>query len=448
MRDLVFLSVFMILACLSLRRPYMAVSLWLWSGLFVPSYWVYSFAKPISYNTAFALITFLTYLFSRRKPVILMDGVVVFTCLFWILTGLTTYNTIIIPELVWLEWEKFSKVFLMFMMIALIIRQRHEFEMLLWGLIMSVGFMGAIEGLKFIASMGGHKIQGPTGHLLTDNNHFATALCMIIPLIVYQLKSVEEKWIRAGLVGVLGLCILAILGTYSRGGFLALAIIGCYFWIKSKRKALTLLAVGVVACLSVLILPQQWYDRMETIETAATNDTSFINRVNSWKVHTLMAMDRPFLGGGFKAAYFPTVWERLSVDVDKVNFIETPPPGEQSRAAHSIYFQVLGDHGFVGLALFLLIILLSFLKMRWVIVTLSQPPWNEQYRWQVDLARMMQVSLLAFCVAGAALSLAYLELFWALAAAMAGLSMQVKVMVLRDYSRRNTAEVQGYSSRA
>ncbi|KDM90745.1 hypothetical protein EA58_15270 [Photobacterium galatheae] len=423
----------------------MAASLWLWSGLFVPSYWVYSFAKPISYNTVFALITFATYLFSKRKPVILFDGILLFACLFWMLTGLTTYNTIIFPELVWPEWEKFSKVFLMFFMVALIVRQRHEFEMLIWGIIMSVGFIGAIEGLKFIASLGGHKIQGPDGHLLSDNNHFATGLCMIIPLIIYQLKAVEEKWIRLGLISMVVLCILAILGTYSRGGFLALAIIGCYFWLKSKKKVLTLIVVGFVASVSVLLLPQQWYDRMETIETAA-DDSSFINRVNSWKVHTLMAMERPLFGGGFKAAYFQPVWDRLSMDVYKIDWVETPPPSKKVTAAHSIYFQVLGDHGFIGLVLFLLIILLSFLKMRWVIVTLSRPPWQQDYRWQVDLARMMQVSLLAFCTAGAALSLAYLELFWALAAAMAGLTMQVKVMVMREHSRRNAAEIHGYSS--
>lgn len=445
MRDVVLISVFLILACFALRRSYIAVSLWLWSGLFVPAYWVYGFAKPISYNTVFALLTLITYLFSRKKPAVIFDGVVFIAVLFWLHTGLTTYNTIIFPELVWPEWEKFSKIFLLFIMIALIIRQKHEFDMLLWGILMSVGFFGAVEGLKFLASLGGHKIQGPTGHLISDNNHLAAALCMVIPLCIYQLKSVQEKWIRLGLTGMLVLCVLSVLGTYSRGGVLALAVIGCYFWFRSNKKVLTLFGVAIIVSVSVLLLPDKWYDRMETIETA-TQDSSFTNRLTSWKIHTLMALERPVLGAGFKATYFQPVWDRLALDIYKIDIIETPPPGEESWAAHSIYFQVLGDHGFVGFSLFMLVILLLFLKMRWVIVTLGRAPWNETHHWQVDLARMMQVSLLGYCTAGAALSLAYLELFWVLAAAMAALSMQVRVMVSQQARRKPVSQLQGMSS--
>jgi O-antigen ligase len=76
------------------------------------------------------------------------------------------------------------------------------------------------------------------------------------------------------------------------------------------------------------------------------------------------------------------------------------------HAAHSIYFQVLGEHGFVGLGLFLLLWILVWRDTAWIIRRSRE---RETLGWASDLARMIQVSLVGFFVAGAFLSLAYYD---------------------------------------
>src|SRR5258706_10100751 len=76
------------------------------------------------------------------------------------------------------------------------------------------------------------------------------------------------------------------------------------------------------------------------------------------------------------------------------------------HAAHSIYFQILGEHGFVGLALFLLLWILLWRDASWII---RRTQGQDELRWASDLARMIQVSLIGYLVGGAFLSLAYYD---------------------------------------
>jgi len=122
-----------------------------------------------------------------------------------------------------------------------------------------------------------------------------------------------------------------------------------------------------------------------------------------------MAMDNPFFGGGFKAGQNAYLWKLYEPEFYRLDFIidTTGYMAGYAKAAHSIYFQVLGDHGFVGLFIFLGIILLSYLNLNRVKKTSTD-------QWTVDLAKMLQVSLLAYCAGGAALSLPYFDLSFAI----------------------------------
>ncbi|MGR5134600.1 putative O-glycosylation ligase, exosortase A system-associated [Vibrio alfacsensis] len=415
MRDLVFIVFFAVILFISFRKPFIAVSIWLWSGLFVPIYWLYGFAESIPFNVIFSAVTVLSYFASRNRPEFRLDSLFFFISLFFLHTTLTTFTTIVNPDITWIAWENFFKVFLLFVFICLIVREKVHFELMIWVLVLSVGFYALVEGLKFIATGGGHHIHGPLGHLMADNNHLALAILMVIPLIAYLISQTPEKWLKIALLGMLGLCVLAILGTKSRGGFLGLLAVGGYFWSKSNRKMLSGILIAAVCVVAMSLVSERWLSRMDTIKTA-NEDGSFMTRVNSWKIHTLMAMERPLLGGGFKAPQHGHIWRGLALDFDKLALIPTPPPGDKGWAAHSIYFQVLGDHGFLGLLLFLGAICLAFLKLSSI----------EKYfgeRWQTKLAKMMKVSLVAYCVAGAALSMAYFELLYALLAMVICLSL-------------------------
>ncbi|MDG3088278.1 putative O-glycosylation ligase, exosortase A system-associated [Vibrio hannami] len=443
MRDIVFLLAFAALFILAIKRPYISLSLWLWSGLFVPVYWLHGIAQSISYNTVFAACTIIGYLIYRNKSRVPPNALLVLPLLFLAHTTLTSIVTIGIEPYVWLSWENFLKVMLLFLFASLILRQKHQFELFIWVIVLSVGFIGFVEGLKFLASGGGHSIKGPRGHILSDNNHFALALCMTLPLIIYLITVTPKKFLKIGLIGVLILCTLAVLGTHSRGGFIGLAVVGSYFWLKSHKKLLSLLLVVIIGTLAIQFLPESWYERMDSVESVekVLEDDSFNTRLNAWKIHTLMAIERPLVGGGFGTPQYGYVWRSLAVDIHIFDFIPTPPPSERGWAAHSIYFQVLGDHGFPGLLLFLLILLITFRRLSHIEKYYNER--DQKQGWQYTLARMIKVSIFVYCIGGAALSLAYIELLYALVAITYGLYVSIETSQEQETRARRGNRLKG-----
>ncbi|PSW21206.1 putative O-glycosylation ligase, exosortase A system-associated [Photobacterium sanctipauli] len=408
MRDIAFFAVFLVLLVFAFRKNFIALGLWTWSGLIVPKYWLYGFASSISYNSTFSLITLMLYVISKNKQRIYLTSLLVFLVFFSIHVSATTFLTIGFTEIVNAEWIKFFKGILMLVMILLIVRSRLHFNFLLACILLSTGFIGVVEGLKYIMSIGEHHIKGPDSHILSDNNHFALAICMVIPLVLYFLKQDFSKLIKVTLLGVFLLLVLTVLGTQSRGGFIGLSFLFFLLWAGSKKKLQFAFYIAIIATIALALVSNSWQERMNTIENA-DQDSSFMTRVVAWKMYTLMAMERPVLGAGFRALQAREVWQSVEGDFDKLSFIPTPPPSDKGWAAHSIYFQVLGDHGFVGLFFFLMILVSSIFSLRNVMKKAKD---IEDLYWQYSLASMLQISLLVFCLGGAALSLPYAEFFW------------------------------------
>jgi probable O-glycosylation ligase (exosortase A-associated) len=171
---------------------------------------------------------------------------------------------------------------------------------------------------------------------------------------------------------------------------------GVFLWLKSRNKFFTALLGGMAVALVLLVMPQQWYDRMATIETYQT-DASAVGRINAWKMAFNMAKDRP-LGGGFDSFHDYT-------------FALYAPDPDDVHDAHSIYFEVLGEHGFVGLGVFLLLGLMTWRTASWVIRRAHR---DRERRWVADLAAMIQVSLVGYATAGAFLGLAYFDYYYTL----------------------------------
>jgi probable O-glycosylation ligase (exosortase A-associated) len=149
---------------------------------------------------------------------------------------------------------------------------------------------------------------------------------------------------------------------------------------------------------------------MGTIKTYE-EDASALGRINAWWMAFHMAQAR-FFGGGFESFIAPS-------------FAMYAPEPNRVHDAHSIYFEVLGEHGFVGLALLLSLLLLTWLKcsaMRRIVRR------TKQNLWAADLAQMLQVSLIAYMVGGAFLGLAYFDYFYHLIA----LAVTAHAIVIRN----------------
>jgi probable O-glycosylation ligase (exosortase A-associated) len=176
---------------------------------------------------------------------------------------------------------------------------------------------------------------------------------------------------------------------------------GLFLWLKSQRRLRLGLLLLLAVPPAVAFMPDKWTERMDTINTYE-EDGSVQGRFNAWWMAYNLAKDRP-IGGGFEVIT-PELFARYA------------PHPEDLHAAHSIYFQVLGEHGFVGLGLYLLLGLMTWRAGSWIVRNATRQP---EYQWASSLATMIQVSLIGFSVGGAFLSLLYFDVPYYLMAAMA-----------------------------
>lgn len=417
MRDLFFMAVLPFLLYPMAKRPFIAVGMWIWTAMFFPNAWMYGFASGPRYNLIFTGIAILGYLVLKDKPKVRFGAIGGLIFLFFLWTCASSAMGDGLPEITFEYWSRFLKVVLLFTFVVLVIDKKLHIDFFLWCVVMSIGFYGCLEALKFVASGGGHHIEGFAGHVLGDRNELALAFVMTLPFCAYLLGEYGKtsKIVRFGLLCAMGLLVTAVVGTQSRGGFVALLGLAVYFFIKSERKVLlAILSVVLVVALSHFV-SSEWTSRMDTIGEANA-DASFMGRVVAWKLSFIMAMRHPFFGGGFKALEFLPVWVSLAQDFFAYPFFytgEALPSMTRARAAHSVYFQVLGDHGFAGLAIYLAILARTFLTVRKVALLARK---HVETAWIANLASMLQLALFAYCLGGAALSFAYFELLYAICA--------------------------------
>src|SRR3954469_15118059 len=98
---------------------------------------------------------------------------------------------------------------------------------------------------------------------------------------------------------------IAVLGTYSRGGLVAVCAMLLFLWLKSRRKVLFALLLIPIVPIAVTVMPERWFERMDTI-SSYEQDASAMGRINSWKTAINIANDRPLVGGGFELYSYET----------------------------------------------------------------------------------------------------------------------------------------------
>jgi probable O-glycosylation ligase (exosortase A-associated) len=205
----------------------------------------------------------------------------------------------------------------------------------------------------------------------------------------------QSKWIRRGLVAAMVLSGIAVLGTYSRGGLLAVSAMLFFLWFKSRRKVWFALLLIPLVPLAVTAMPEHWFDRMNTI-SAYEEDASAMGRINAWKTAINIANDRPLVGGGFEL-------------YSQATFARYAPDPEDVHAAHSVYFQMLGEHGYVGLLIFLSLGLAAWNTARRTIAIARTKP---EHAWAGQLASAFQVSLVGFAVGGMFVNIGYWDMIY------------------------------------
>ncbi|MFZ1989570.1 MAG: putative O-glycosylation ligase, exosortase A system-associated [Alphaproteobacteria bacterium] len=394
MRNLLLVAILAVLAPVAIAMPHVGVLVWTWLSFMNPHREAYGFAKDLSLNYWFAIFTFVGWIFSRERK-IAPHGPTTFVLLAFLgWTCLTTLNALD-PQTAVPLWERTLKSFVLVFVTMTIMNTKTRIQAMLWVIAVSIGYY-AVKGAGFtLITGGGARIYGPEDSMIEDNNALGLALVLILPLLSYLRASSNRRIVTLGVSAVLLATVITVLGTYSRGGLIALIVVAALIWFRSRGRLITAFAVAGLIFVVPYIVPSQWYARMSTIG-AYSSDASFQGRTQAWQASVNMALDRPF-GGGFHAIENTSVFARYSGSVQ-----------EQARAAHSIYFEVLGDHGFIGLFLYALIVVICFVNLHRAITIAKR---HEELRWAADLGGMMQISVIGFLIGGSLLSMAYYDLF-------------------------------------
>jgi putative inorganic carbon (hco3(-)) transporter len=395
MRDLIILSIVLVGAVVALRRPWIGVMLWTWLSIMNPhrfAHWSYAYSAPIAAVAAASTLLGLLMTRERESPFkgaapALLAAFSVWVTLSWLL-GLD-------PGGDYPQWDKVMKINLMILVSLALLRSKQHIFALAWVSAGSMAVLGAKGGVFTLVHGGDYRVWGPPGSFIEDNNEFALALVMTIPLLRFLQMQLAGAWARHTMTAVMLLCGAAVLGSHSRGSFLAAVAMTLVLWWRGRSRFWGGIVIALAAFGLVAFMPDIWSERMSSM-TDYTADTSAMGRLSAWWNAWNLAWHYP-VGVGFNAAR-PELFAKYSPYFSEMG---------STHAAHSIYFQVLGNHGFVGLALFLMIWVATWRAAGQVRSKAALVP---QARWCADLAAMAQVALVGYAMGGAFLSLSYFDL--------------------------------------
>jgi probable O-glycosylation ligase (exosortase A-associated) len=371
------------------KRPYIGVLMWSWLGYMNPHRLSWGFAYSMPFSQIIAIVLLAALLLSQEKKQLPKDATINVWIVFLVWMGITTIFAVF-PHSASNLYVKIVKIQIVTFLTMMLINDQKKMDMLIWVIVASIGYYSVKGGIFTIQTGGAFRVWGPPGSFIEENNSLALATLMVIPLMLYLHFVSDNKWVKYGLIGAMCFSLASVLGSQSRGAFLAILAVGGYFWMISNKKAISGAILIFLAVVGFMFMPQSWHDRMATIQNYE-EDASAMGRINAWTYSVNIASNR-ITGGGLNSWKLET-FARYAPDPLKVH------------AAHSIYFGPLGDHGWPGLLLFVSILVMVWLSLDKVIKRSDDK--NE-----VFLAKMIKVCLVAYCSGGAFLSLAYFDLPW------------------------------------
>ncbi|MDO9227564.1 MAG: putative O-glycosylation ligase, exosortase A system-associated [Pseudomonadota bacterium] len=303
----------------------------------------------------------------------------------WLWFAVSSYYALLPPD-AWTKFRSVANILPPLALALLLIDDRRKLHALIVIVAISITLIAVKGGYWALVTGFNDRVYGPPYTQYHDNNHFAVAICMAIPLLAIWLRETHDRIARALIMLCLLLSYVAALSSWSRGGMLALVSVTLLLVLRTSRKWLWIPALLLLAIAMFTLLPEDWFGRMRSLENLAA-DQSAQNRLAVWRIGLDLAMDRPITGGGFNA------WPILTLDQGNIDW-------------HSSYIKLLAEHGFPGLLIWLGLMLGSLFQL----ARAAWLPLPGYPAWASANNAMFFASLLAYLIGGATLGIAYWEL--------------------------------------
>jgi probable O-glycosylation ligase (exosortase A-associated) len=406
LRGLVLLVFFGLSIPVCFARPFYGILLWVIVAFLNPQSYTWTAFDAFPWGMAVAIPTMAGMFLFEPKFARLRSSRVALILALWLWFCVTTVVSINTAHFVHHaadtvdRWKLVSKVLLMTICMIPIVDSFRRLRLLVLTIAGSFGFY-VLKSIPWLIMTGGvFRLYGPEHSMIADNNDFGLALNMTLPLYLGLAQTETRRWAK-GLFALLFVCTIpAVFFTYSRGALVGLVAVLFVMLLQSKRRFALVPVIIIGAVIAVYLAPPAWQERMNPEGNVL--DASAQSRLHAWAYARALAADYPITGGGF-ATFTPQLFDEYA-----------PTTMEVAYGPHSVYFQVLAEHGYVGLALYLALILSCFLGVHRMRKRARRAGDDEI----ASYAQMFGFSLVGFLTSGVFLGRAYFDYFFAIAACL------------------------------
>jgi len=418
--DLGLSTLLLLLFILGLTRPHVAVCAVVFVDLFVPQQVSVNFlnGKPIALIAAGVLALSLVIGIRRcAYPVKFGPTFVMGLLMVWI--TITTYQSQF-PFAAWHKYDFVIKSLVVIMVFPFVLHSRNSVESFILAILGAASYFLVIGGARTALGQGGYGnllvVTGLGNSLIAETSTLSMVGVIALSLLNYiarysRLAQRNPRFIPALCAGLAFCSVLTVLGTHARtgmiGGFVLFVLVFMRAKIAAKIRIITVsILIGSTAVM-VGVVDDSWITRMNTV-SEVEEEGSALGRIIVWKWTLDYVKERPIMGGGFMA------YRANAGQLAEFNHTDTAVDykNQGGKAFHSIYFEVLGEHGYVGLALYLYL-----MYMVWSLCRQIEKSHPES--WAARLAVALRHSLLVYAACGSFIGISFMQwLFYLLCAAV------------------------------
>ena len=238
-------------------------------------------------------------------------------------------------------------------------------------------------------------LKGPSGYF-ENSGELAVLMLILFPISYFFYRTYKKDvrvWEKYLLMAAVICPILTILGSSSRGAQIALVVqLLVMFW-RQIFKPKVLISIVVMVWLGWQVLPAEQKLRF----TEIGEDKSSIQRTLYWENGWEMMKDHPVLGVGY-FNFRPYFQDHYPEDV-LYGYAQLP---------HNIFIQVGTDAGFLGLGIYILIIVLSLTRR----LPVSLGSNREIGPYYLAAWQGLKIGIVGFVVAGQFVTIGYYPFLW------------------------------------
>jgi len=410
-RDLAFIAFLVAIFGMGFRRPFLFVLAYVYVDIVSPQRLTYLLLNSVPISLIAVVLAIAGWAMTDDKSGARLGPRQIMMLALLAYCGWTTQSADFAAEAAnkW-SWVWKSLAFAIFLPLTL--RNRLRIEALLLFMLLSAGSIIIVGGIKTLVSGGGY---GELNLMVTNNSGLyegsiiSTVAIAIIPLILWFPRFgtiFPPDWrVKLFAFALAFACLLIPVGTSARTGLMCMGLLALLMLRTAKRRFTYSVMIAATTLIAMPLLPQSFLDRMQTIRTYQS-DTSASTRIAVWRWTWDYVQTHPF-GGGFEAYRQNRLrYETVRVAGDGIaTSVERTEQVDQARAYHSAYFEMLGEQGWPGLILWLMINLGGVIRMEVLRIRYRNAPPDQA--WIAPLANALQTAHLVYLLGAAFVGIAF-----------------------------------------